>query len=119
MLMHWRIDRPPGGYYWRSASCAEIKCRYFAEGWRTIIPTDDMASLTFIRASGMGVREEVGDGLVTFYFAPGQECFDGRLGRHKIPLDRDPQMSINRHVVEPLEYMDQWNVYNYRRSVNG
>jgi len=114
---HWRIHRPPSRSYWREASCAEVDCLNYNHGWRTIIPANDIDNITWIRKSGMGVREEPGDGLITFHFLPGQECFDGRLGRHKIALDRDPLMSVNRHIMEPLEYMDHWNDYHYRRRV--
>ena len=118
-MMHWRIDRPPGLGYWKEASCAEVDCLNHRHGWRTIIPANDIPNIEWVRKSRMGFREEGGDGLIIFIFAPGQECFDGRLGRHKVALERDPLMSINKRIVEPLEYMDNWNDYHYRRSVNG
>jgi hypothetical protein len=113
--MHWRIYRPATSDYWREASCDEVSCRNYLGGWRTIIPIDDIGNIHWVRQSGMDVREEPGDGLITFHFAPGQRCFDGRLGRHRVPLERDPVMALDGIILEPLEYMDQWNDYHYRR----
>ena len=93
----------------------EVQCRIYLSGWRTIVPIDDLGNIHWIRQSGMDVREEPGDGLITFHFAPGQSCFDGRLGRHTVPLERDPVMAVDGIVLEPLEYMDTWNDYHYRR----
>jgi lipoate-protein ligase B len=118
-MMNWRINRPDGPDYWKLASCAEVNCRNYASGWQTIIPLNDFANIDWIKQSGMEVVESREGGLITFYFAPGQECFDSKLGRHRIALDRDPVMSVNKVIVEPLEYMDIWNDYHYRRGVNG
>ena len=118
-MMRWRISRPAGPDYWKDASCAEVNCRNYINGWRTILPSTDLSNIDWVRRSGMEFTEEQQDGLVVFHFAPGQMCFDGELGRHRIPHDRDPVMSLNKRIMEPLEYMDIWNDTEYRRTING
>ena len=118
-MMQWRISRPAGPDYWKPASCAEVSCRNYTNGWRTILPSTDLSNIEWIRKSSMDFTEERQDGLVVFHFAPGQTCFDGELGRHRIPHDRDPVMSLNKRIMEPLEYMDTWNDTEYRRAING
>ena len=118
-MMKWRINRPAGPDYWKDASCAEVNCKNYVRGWRTILPTTDLGNIEWVRRSGMEFTEEQQDGLIVFHFAPGQQCFDGALGRHRIAHDRDPVMRFNKRIMEPLEYMDHWNDAEYRRSVNG
>ena len=117
MLIHFEMERPPD--YWREVSCREIGCVNYATGWMTILPADDIANIELIRRSGMGFREEREDGLVVFVFSPGQECFTGQGGGHRIAVERDPILTRDNRVMEPLEFMDNWNDHQYRRSVNG
>ena len=117
MLIHFKLDRPRD--HWREASCAEVGCVNYAAGWRTILAATDLANITFIRRSRMGFREEGGDGLIIFIFAPGQECFTGQGGGHKVAVGRQPILMRDQRVMEHLEFMDNWNDHLYRRSVNG
>ena len=116
LLIHFKMDRPRD--HWREVSCKQIGCVNYANGWRTILPVDDLANITLIRRSRMGFREEGGgDGLITFIFAPGQECFTGQGGGHRVALERDPVLTKDKRIMEPLEFMDNWNDHFYRRSV--
>jgi len=117
MLIHFEMDRPPD--HWREVSCLEIGCIRYMTGWKTILPVDDIANIELIRRSGMGFREEREDGLVTFTFTPGQECFTGRGGGHLKAVERDAILKKDNRIMEHLEFMDHWNDHLYRRSVNG
>jgi hypothetical protein len=117
LLTHFVLNRPRD--HWREVSCLEIGCLNYAAGWKTILPADDIANIELIRRSNMGFREEREDGLVTFIFSPGQECFTGQGGGHRVAVGRDPILMRDNRVMEPLEFMDQWNDHQYRRSVNG
>ncbi len=117
LLIHFKMNRPRD--HWREVSCLEIGCVNFATGWKTILPAVDTANIELIRRSGMGFREEREDGLVVFVFAPGQECFTGQGGGHRIAVGRDPILLRDKRVMEPLQWMDNWNDHQYRRSVNG
>ena len=116
LLIHFKMDRPRD--HWREVSCLEIGCVNFATGWKTILPADDIANIELIRRSGMGFREEREDGLIVFIFTAGQECFTGQGGGHKVAVGRQPVLMRDQRVMENLEFMDNWNDHQYRRSVN-
>ena len=117
LLTHFVLNRPRD--HWREASCREIGCINFANGWKTILPVDDTANIEMIRRSNMGFREEREDGLIVFVFSPGQECFTGQGGGHRVAVGRDPILMRDNRIMEPLEFMDNWNDHQYRRSVYG
>ena len=116
MLTHFVLNRPRD--HWREVSCLEIGCVNFVMGWKTILPVGDIANIEMIRRSGMGFREEREDGLIVFIFTPGQECFTGQGGGHKVAVGRDPILTRDNKILEPLEWIDNWNDHFYRRSVN-
>jgi hypothetical protein len=116
MLTHFVLDRPRD--HWREVSCLEIGCIRYMTGWKTILPADDISNIELIRRSGMGFREEREDGLVVFVFSPGQECFTGQGGGHKVAVERDAILKKDNRIMEHLEFMDNWNDHQYRRSVN-
>ena len=116
LLIHFKLNRPRD--HWREVSCLEIGCVNHANGWKTILPVGDIANIEMIRRSGLGFREEREDGLVTFIFTPGQECFTGQGGGHKVAVGRQPMLMRDQRVMEHLEFMDHWNDHLYRRSVN-
>ena len=117
LLTHYVLNRPRD--HWREVSCLEIGCVNYAAGWKTILPADDIANIEMIRRSNMGFREEREDGLIIFTFTPGQECFTGQGGGHRVAVERDPILTRDNRVMAPLEFMDDWNDHQYRRSVNG
>ena len=117
LLIHFKMNRPRD--HWREVSCLAIGCVNHAMGWKTILPAGDIANIEMIRRSGMGFREEREDGLVTFIFTPGQECFTGQGGGHKKAVERDAILTRDKRVMEHLEFMDNWNDHLYRRSING
>ena len=57
----------------------------------------------------MRFREELDDQLVRFVFEPGQECFEGRAGGHRTPIERDPVLKRDSQVMEPMEWLDRMN----------
>jgi len=116
LVIHFKMDRPRD--HWREVSCLEIGCVNHAMGWKTILPANDIANIEMIRRSNMGFREEREDGLVVFVFTPGQECFTGQGGGHKKAVERQPILMRDQRVMEHLEFMDNWNDHQYRRSVN-
>ena len=116
LLIHFKMNRPRD--HWREVSCKEIGCVNYANGWKSILSGSDMPNIATIRRSGMGFREEREDGLIIFTFAPGQECFTGQGGGHRVALERDPIMTQDSRILEPLNFMDNWNDHQYRRSVH-
>lgn len=77
--------------HFRAATCQEIECAGYVNGWRTtVLPgTPEHAQVLALkgRYSFTGpVRNE--DGTDTFTFPAGQQCF--RRSQHRVPLEREP-----------------------------
>ena len=103
---HWRIETPRSSHY-RTASCAEVNCPNYQNGFQIILPTTMIVQIIAIRESRMQYNEEeMEGGLIRFVFAPGQECFEGQAGEHKTNLERDPIFLKNRTVQEPEQWKD-------------
>ena len=113
MTTHWRATRPKETH-WREASCREVGCGQYLNGWQTVLPANDIANVGYIRRSGLGFREGGQGQLVRFIFEPGQECFKGRAGGHRMPVERDPLLLRNSQVMAPLEWLDRMNDDLYR-----
>ena len=113
MTTHWRAVRPQDTH-WREASCREVGCQKYLNGWQTVLPVNDAANIEYIKRSGMGFREAAEGRLTRFIFEPGQECFEGRAGGHRILIERDPLLLRDTQVMAPLEWMDRMNDALYR-----
>ena len=108
MMNHWKATRPRATH-WREVSCKDVDCLMYINGWETILPWDDIVNIDCIRRSGLAFREERDGQLIRFRFAPGQECFTGRAGEHRVQLEIDPVFRRNNQVMAPLEWMDRMN----------
>lgn len=79
--------------HFRPATCEEVECGAWRNGWKTLVLNDSEAAL-YIRSGASGRRfSEVGFGqdpgqLVQFIFDPGQKCF--AADKHRVPLEREP-----------------------------
>jgi hypothetical protein len=90
--------RSPIETHTRAATCAEVECDAYTNGWVTTIDVaTDLGQRqdAFIRAySDRSFTEErVGATLVRFTFPPGQRCFVSDT--HRISLDR-PEFYVRR-----------------------
>jgi hypothetical protein len=77
----------------RPASCEEVGCPNYLQGWKTILSRTSQADLIAV-VRGLVTKkffEEVDGDLVTFTFPAGQECFQAK--GHKI------QVRPERYVV--------------------
>ena len=77
----------------RQLSCTEAVCQKKEKGWLVVLPVPaQQGTIDWVRAGNTGrhFREKVeGEGLVTFVFSAGQDCFD----KH---WQRDPIFNIGR-----------------------
>lgn len=95
----YALDAPQASHY-RRATCQEVDCVNYANGWRSAFDVTDPEKAVAAKAvrdhSGrLFTLEEIRGGSgrierVVFTFAPGQECFQ----RHSVPLERDPILSV-------------------------
>lgn len=87
------VVTPPGPDHWRPASCEEVDCEFWANGWQTRVPRTAGAMLNTIRTSGRPYLERVEEAEVVFTFGPGTTCF--RASTHQVKLGR-PELFIVR-----------------------
>lgn len=79
----YQIEAPldDGRDFWRLASCAEIGCKWYREGWASPIDerTEDgqQQAWAIRNRSGRRYTEDRGQapGITVFTFEPGQKCF--------------------------------------------
>jgi hypothetical protein len=82
----------PLATHWRAASCAEIDCGYYLNGWQTIVPAGSELE-ALVRGSGRRFTEERQPaGLIEFRFEPGQSCF--RESTHRLPVGRPERLFV-------------------------
>ena len=81
----------PIATHWRPASCADVDCPAWANGWATVVDEGTVlgqGQADYIRA-GAGRRyteDRISGGRTRFTFDAGQPCF--RAVDHRVPLDR-------------------------------
>ena len=111
MQQQWWLTSPPSTHF-REATCREVNCPLWAYGWQTVLPVSDwhtLGSIAYIKGLGLRYREERNDPLlVTFIFEAGQECFNGRLGRHRVSLERPPIFSVVRRGDHRVMEWERW-----------
>lgn len=73
----------PLATHWRPATCEEVQCEAFVNGWITRAQTDEQAAY-IKRHSGRSFIETAKN---VFQFKPGQTCF--AAADHKVPLERE------------------------------
>ena len=81
--------RSPLSTHFRPATCAEVDCPHYLNGWRVHLEalTPDLQEAA--RKSGRRYREErVAEGQTYLVFEPGQQCF--RVSQHRARVDRPP-----------------------------
>lgn len=101
----------------RRASCAEVECGHYLNGWASPVDTGTELGARqahYIRAeSGRRFKEVATEAatIVRFEFEPGQQCF----AEHTVPLERPAVFSIKDGADKPEvvsggeEWTDRFN----------
>ncbi|MCP4960927.1 MAG: hypothetical protein GY925_16880 [Actinomycetia bacterium] len=128
----WAGHRPrtpaagPGGFstyqikpYWRSATCAEVDCAAYLQGWSTFVDVGSVLGreqadyLRFHSGRRFTEHPDLG-GRIEFRFPGGQTCF---AGDHKVPAEEEPiyfwrpgdhRGGYVRHDVRIYDRPEQW-----------
>ncbi|MEE4546461.1 hypothetical protein V2S66_31415 [Streptomyces sp. V4-01] len=75
--------------HWRKATCEEVNCDHFLNGWRVRVENLTPEQLHAAKNSGRHYQEHrIADGETWLGFAAGQPCF--RASEHRAPLARPP-----------------------------
>lgn len=85
--------KAPRATHFRPATCAEIECAHWRDGWATFIDEStgqgrQQAQYIRARSERAFTEERKPDGRTAFLFKPGQRCF--RSDGHVVPLEREP-----------------------------
>ncbi len=84
----------PLSTHWRPATCVEVDCCDYLNGWQSAFAPDDQRADYVRRHSGRRfVESRTDDGRVLFTFAQGQTCF--RAADHRIRVGR-PELFVVR-----------------------
>lgn len=99
----------------RIATCAEVDCSHYMNGWITKVATGSQAALYIRHLSGRKFVEKAEGGHSTFTFYPGQKCFRS----HTASLDRPPFLLHQkggpiRRIIEPQQFNDTFNEEMYQ-----
>ena len=102
--------------HFREATCREVNCRAWLEGWETIVP-DPSEPSEFIRAGKLKparryIERSSTPGMVTFKFFPEQKCFR----QHKMRLERDPFFLKNSTSMRGTDWVDDLSERFYERD---
>lgn len=75
--------------HWRSATCAEVDCAHYLNGWGVAKRHVDDRLLAAIKQAGYRFSTiEIEEGQDHLWFEAGQPCF--KAGDHRLPVGRDP-----------------------------
>lgn len=84
--------RSPLATHFRPATCAEVRCPAYLNGWVTRVPVGSQLEGA-VRSSGRRWAAEYRDGNeIRFAFEAGTSCF--RESTHRVPLDRPEQFIV-------------------------
>lgn len=77
----------PAATHYRPATCEEVECEQYRNGWQVRVEGLTPADLHTARNCGRSFREvQVAPGETWLVYAPGQPCF--RASQHKAPVGR-------------------------------
>lgn len=111
--------------HWRAATCAEVDCPQYLNGWRVRVDVLPPQMVHTARTSGRKFTElHVAEGENYLVFEAGQSCF--RVSQHRVKLDRlefyiardgdwrgNPTGNVRKHT-RPEFWMEEMNENNGR-----
>lgn len=92
-MQTFALRRPPGQEFWRKATCEEINCEHWRNGWETRIDVStelgqEQAAYIIKRSGRSFSQERESEDILCFTFTPGQPCF--AAADHKVAVEREP-----------------------------
>jgi hypothetical protein len=89
----YEITRPAATHY-RPATCAQVECPHWRDGWVTRVDTATELGAQQARyiagRSGRTFTARVEGSVAVFTFPAGQRCFTP----HRVPLEREPLFAV-------------------------
>lgn len=89
-MQTYSLVRPRTPDFWRGATCQEVSCPRYINGWRTKLDVSTTQGILQARwiadhSRRHFTKELIGD-VLTFTFPAGQQCFE----KHRVARERDP-----------------------------
>ncbi len=121
----WTLDGfgkpvPVLGDYWEGTPCDEGNCKQFAVGFKTTFDLTqerhrDAADWVRYKSGLRFTESEDVEGLTTFTFPRGQQCFRGRTGGHMEPTGKPGRLSWEtvggeRKFTRPKDFNEAMNI---------
>ena len=102
--------------HWREATCEEVSCPGFLLGFTTMLDESVQVhkdNADWIRyKSQMSFSEELGEeGLTTFTFPQGQDCWEGKAGKHRVKTGR-PERLFHKTLGGVREFTGEGRAFN-------
>lgn len=92
-MISFELHQPRSSHF-RVATCAEVECEAYRNGWTMGFDLTNAAAVkaaNWVRnQSGLAFTFERLDTRVIFTFKPGQRCLESYRSPHYVPLERDP-----------------------------
>lgn len=84
----------PLSTHWRVATCEEVGCEQFANGWQVRVEGLDEADLYLAEHCGRSFRRfTAGPGETYLVYAAGQPCF--RSASHRVRIEREERFIVS------------------------
>lgn len=84
----------PEATHWRTASCKEVDCENYVNGWRVRVEGLSPQQLHAVKASGRKFTElSIAEGATYLVFEAGQSCF--KAHEHRVPVGK-PSLYVVR-----------------------
>lgn len=105
----------PLATHWRPATCEEVRCRAFTDGFEIVLPDSPgrVERIAYLRADRSRVSTEWRrpDGAVVFRFPPGTRPFAGATEHenHRVRIDRPEICAVKDRLTDPAS---QWVVHD-------
>lgn len=96
-MQTYEIDAPLTTH-WRTATCAEVECAAYLQGWTSDVPPDSAGEARIKQIydaeirSGKVTTSKTSEGFTRYHFPAGTACF--RRIWHKLPLERDAIFTV-------------------------
>lgn len=80
--------KAPISTHFRPATCEEVDCAAFLNGWKTVLAETQTDMIALIYKSGRSFTMKQDGPMRVYRFEPGTKCF--QASTHRVPLERDP-----------------------------
>ena len=96
----------PLGTHFRKATCAEVDCPNYLNGWKTILPKSNQNLIQTVKNMNLRYTEEDKGDMVEFIFEAGQTCF--KRNEHYLDLGRPAIVGYDDGLGFRKQETDQW-----------